>query len=72
MYFHVQLACYHLCVRACAHVCACVLVCARMCMNNGISPFLEFFLSHYKHTTYIRMHSLEFWLCGTIFLFSYA
>ena len=44
-------------------------MCERVCINNEIVPFSGFLRSHYKHTSYILAHSLDFSPCGTIFLF---
>ena len=38
-----------------------------MCMNNEISPFSGFALSHYVHTTYIFVQIVSFELCGIMF-----
>ena len=35
----------------CAHVWARVCTCVHVCMNNEITPFSRFSLSHYIHTT---------------------
>ena len=43
--------CVH--VHTCIHRCTCART--RVPMNNEISPFLLFFLSHYIHTAYIPL-----------------
>ena len=51
------------------YMCACVSVCACGCMNNEITHFLGFLLSHYVHMPDIHAHSLSFLSCVTMFLF---
>ena len=41
-------------------------------MNNEITSFSGFLLSHYVHSSYILAHSLSFSSCGTMFLFLFA
>ena len=65
---HVHLpACVRVCVDACMScVCACV------SMNNEISPFSTFLLSHYEDIPYIGTHSFNFSSCGTVFMFLFV
>ena len=51
------------------YVRVCLDVCERagVCMNNEITPFSGFLLSHYVHLTYILTHFLSFLSCGIIF-----
>ena len=44
-------------------------VCAHVCVNNEISPFSGFLLSHYVDKTYIHVDSFDFSSCETMFLF---
>ena len=59
----------HTCTCACVCECVCARVCACVCINNEITPFSGFLLSHYKHTTYILVHLPNFLSCETIFFF---